>query len=218
MPPVIPDHRALRDALRESVVSSLRTNAVLESVIHVKVRQPGTFHGKVDHSQPPWQASVANVVMDLHALSREMEAWLRLSQGLPRRDRGGSSENTRRALENVIRLSEVAEDGTVRGHTRELNSWERRADTVLGNREMPRKLPRQPGEPERVCPFCSKHTLRILPFQLNPTGEHVKCTNVTCFDDQGIRPFARLEFFQGEWVLRWQDGIIGIPPVKKEAA
>lgn len=218
MPPGTPAHRAIRDELRESVISSLRTNAVLESVIHVKVRQPGTFHGKVDHSQPPWQASVANVVMDLHALSREMEAWLRLSQGLPRRDRGGSSENTRRALENVIRLSEVAEDGTVRGHTRELNSWERRADTVLGNREMPRKLPRQPGEPERVCPFCSKHTLRILPFQLNPTGEHVKCTNVTCFDDQGIRPFARLEFFQGEWVLRWQDGIIGIPPVKKEAA
>jgi len=218
MPPVIPAHRALRDALRESVISSLQLNAILESVIHVKVRQAGTFHGKVDHSQPPWQAAVANAVMDLHALSREMEAWLRLSQGLPGRARGGSSGNTRKALENVVRLSEIAEDGTVRGHTRDLRSWEHRADIVLGNREMPKKLPRQPGEPERICPFCEKHTLRILPFQLNPTGEHVKCTNVTCFDEDGNRPFARLEFFGGDWVLRWQDGIIGVPPVKRKEA
>ena len=183
-------------------------------MITVKVKQPGTFHGKVDFSQPPWHAPVANAITDLHALSREMEAWLRLSQGLPRRVRGGSSENTRRALENVVRLSEAAQDGTVRSHTRELNGWGRRASVALGETEMPKKLPRQPGEPERICPFCEKHTLRMLPLQLNPSGEHLKCFNKECTDDDGNRPFARLEFFHGEWVLRWQDGVIGMPMPK----
>lgn len=215
MPPVIPAHRALRDALRESVVSSLRTNVILESVIHVKIRQPGTFHGKVDHSQPPWQAAVANAILDLHALAREMEAWLRLSQGLPPRERGGSSENTRKALENVVRLSEVAEDGTVRGHTRELRGWERQADIALGKTETASRLPRAKGEPIRVCPWCERDTLRMLPM----LGV-ISCIDKACEDENGERPKGRMTYSDivAGWVVVWQNGGTGLPGPLGEAA
>lgn len=214
MPPVIPAHKALRDKLRESADDVLKLNAHLESVVAVKSRQPGTFHGKVDHSQPPWAAPIANAIMDLHALAREMEAWLRLSQGLPARPRGGSSENTGRALRGVLRLSEAAQDATVKGHTRDLRNWEWRADAALGKVEMPKKLPRLPGQAERPCPWCKKRTLRMHPLGLDRHGrsaDEITCIDTTCRDGNGSRPSARLELFQGEWVLRWMDGVIGTP-------
>lgn len=210
MPKPIPAHQAIRDELRSSVTHALVLNGQLELVVAVKVKQPGTFHGKVDFSQPPWYAPVANAITDLHALAREMEAWLRLSQHLPSRPRGGSSENTRKALEGVVRLSEAALDGTVRGHTRELNGWGRRAKVALGETEMPKKLPRQPGEPERKCPFCKNHTLRMTPLGLC-RDEQIKCVNPGCKDEEGRPPTARVEYFHGELVLRWMDGIIGLP-------
>lgn len=208
MPPVTPAHRALRDELRESVTSSLQLNAVLESVIHVKSRQPGTFHGKVDHSQPPWAAPIANAVLDLHALSREMEAWLRLSQGLPARNRGGSSENTRKALENVIRLSEAAEDGTVRGHTRQLNRWHYGSEVALGKTERPVRLPREKGQEPRTCPWCGLDTLRMRPLK----GE-IRCIDVGCRDDDGNRPLGRMAFsvIMADWTVVWQNSWVGLP-------
>lgn len=210
MPKAIPVHIALRTTLRESVGHSLTLNTQLEAVIAIKPVQPGIFHGKVDFSQPPWCAPVANAITDLHALAREMEAWLRLSQGLPKRERGGSSENTKKALENVVRLSEAAQDATVRSHTRELNGWGRRASVALGEMEMPKKLPRQPGEPERACPFCKNHTLRMTPLGLR-RDEQIRCMNPVCKDDNGRTPTAQVEYFQGEFILRWMDGVIGLP-------
>ncbi len=210
MPAVTPAHVAIRTELRSSVSHSLDLNAQLEVVIAVKVKQPGTFHGKVDFSQPPWHAPVANAIMDLHAMAREMEAWLRLSQGLPKRRRGDSSKNTGVALENVIRLSEAAADATVRGHTRELNGWGRRASIALGQAEVPKRLPRQPGEPEHKCPWCKNHTLRMYPMGLRK-DEHIRCINPGCKDEEGRKPTAQLEYFQDEWVLRWMDGVLGTP-------
>jgi len=214
MPKPIPVHQAIRGELRKSVSDALGLNGQLELIIAVKAKQPGTFHGKVDFSQPPWHAPAANAITDLHALAREMEAWLRLSQGLPSRPRGGSSENTRRALEGVIRLAEAALDATVRGHRRELDGWGRRASIVLGEVEMPKRLPRQPGEAEKPCPWCKKHTLRMYPMGLDWQGksaDEISCIDKGCKDEHGNRPSARLEYFHGEWVLRWMDGVIGTP-------
>ena len=210
MPKPIPFHQAIRDELRGSVQHAWKLNGQLEAVISVKVKQPGTFHGNVDFSQPPWYAPVANAITDLHALAREMEAWLRLAQKLPPRPRGGSSENTKRALENVVRLAEAAGDATVKGHNGEVKRWNRHAQVALGLTEMPKKLPRQPGEPEKKCPFCELHTLRMTPLGLRK-DEQIRCINPDCKDDQDRRPTAQVEFFQGELILRWQDGIIGLP-------
>lgn len=208
MPKAIPAHIALRTTLRESVNHSLGLNAQLEMVIAIKPNQPGNFHGKVDFSQPPWHAPVANAITDLHALAREMEAWLRLSQGLPKRERGGSSENTKKALENVVRLSEAAQDGTVKGHTRELNSWGGRAEIALGRKEMPSRLPREKGQPVRTCPWCGQDTLRTLPLK-----GIISCIDMKCVDDENQRPRGKMEFsaIVADWVVVWQNGWVGLP-------
>ena len=209
MPQVIPVHIALRTQLKDSVSQAVALNGKLELLIAVRSRQPSErYHGKVDHSQPPWNAQVANVILDLHAKAREMEAWLRMSQGLPYRPRGGSAGNTKKALENIGRLSEAAQDSTVRDHTRELEKWIRNARIALDETEMPKRLPRSPGQPEPCCPWCEHHTLRMLPLK----GQ-IFCIDTTCKDDQERRPQARMEYSAhvGDLVIVWMDGLAGVP-------
>jgi hypothetical protein len=209
MPSVIPVHVALRSRLRDSACQALTLAGRLEPLLAEKSRGPEErFHGKVDHSQPPWNAQIANAILDLHQLAREAEAWLRLSQGLPLRERGGSAANTRRALEAVVRLSEKAEDITVRGHIRDLEKWIRGARTALGETEAPKRLPRSEGQPEPRCPFCEQHTLRMQPLR-----GRIFCISPGCRDDQERKPYAILEYSPhvGDMVLVWQDGISGVP-------
>lgn len=209
MPAVIPLHAAIRTRLRDAVAHALSLNQRLESVIAVKSRQnSGGFHGKIDHSQPPWSAPVASAVMDLHAMSREAEGRLRASLSLPCRARGGSSDNTRGALESLLRLSEGAQDAFVRENIRWLDGWCRKASIALGETEIPRRLPRTEKQDEPSCPFCECRTLRMLPLY-----GIIRCINPECTDDQDRKPSARLEYsgIAGEMVLRWQDDIIGLP-------
>ena len=207
MPAVIPVHVALRTRLKDSVSHALILNERLERVIAVKTRGNSSgFHGKIDFSQPPWNAAVASAIMDLHAQSRDMEACLRISLQLPKRPRGGSGNNTRIALENVLRLSEGATDGSVKDNTRSLDSWSRRASVALNEREVPRRLPRIEGQKEPSCPWCKNHTLRMLPLYGT-----IRCMNPECRDEQDRKPIAKLEYFEAEFVLRWQDDIIGLP-------
>jgi hypothetical protein len=206
MPAVTPAEITLRQELKLSVGDAITLNGTLEAVIAIKVKQPGTFHGKVDFSSPPWYSPVANAVLDLHALSRKLERDIRSELGLPAKARGGSGANTIRALEAISRLCEGADDFTVRLSAREMRKWAGRALGALAVTEMPRRLPRQPGEPERKCPFCKNHTLRSMAAQ----GK-VWCANPGCRDDSGRRPQALLEYFRGELVLRWHDGAIGLP-------
>ncbi len=203
MPTVIPHEIAIRERLKDTVSHALGLNEKLESVIAIKSKQPsGVFHGKIDHSQPPWAASVANCVLDLHAASREMEEWLRVSLHLPQRHRGGSSVNTRKALEAVVRLSQGADDHSVDRYIRELNGWCRRALIALGHTEPPRRIPRLPGEAEPACPWCHNHTLRMF-----PVAGLIKCVTPKCNDEEGRKPEARMEYSShvGDFVLVWQD-------------
>ena len=207
MPAVIPVHTALRSRLKDSVSHAIILNDRLELVIAVKSRNnSGGFHGKIDFSQPPWYAAVAHAIMDLHAQSRDMEACLRISLRLPARPRGGSDNNTRIALESVLRLSEGADDGSVKANTRSLDSWSRKASIALNETEVPRRLPRLEGQPEPPCPWCKNHTLRMLPLYGT-----IKCMNPECKDEEARKPVAKLEYFEHEFVLRWQDGIMGLP-------
>jgi hypothetical protein len=209
MPQVIPVHIALRSQLKDSVQQAVILSGKLEQLIAVRSQRPSErYHGKVDHSQPPWNAQVANVILDLHAKAREMEAWLRASQGLPYRPRGGSEKNTRKALENVSRLAEKAEDITVRGHIRDLEKWIRNARVALDETEMPKRLPRSPGHPEPICPWCENHTLRMLPLK----GQ-IFCIKPDCKDDEDRKPHARLEYSShvSDFVIVWQDGLAGVP-------
>lgn len=205
MPAVIPPHVILRSELRDTVTECLGLNEVLERIITIKSWQPagGDFHGKVSHSPPPWNSSAANAILDLHSWSRSAEAALRREVGLPARLRGGSSANTRCALDSVVRLAEGAPDGSVRVCKVWLGGWSRKAEVVLGTAEAAKRLPRELGQSEPVCPWCKRTTLR----QLSLEGQ-IFCCDPTCHDDDGNRPKARLEYFRGEFVLRWQDGVM----------
>jgi hypothetical protein len=209
MPAPIPAHVALRTELRKSIEDALSIAERLEKVIAIKPRaNSGGFHGKVDHSQPPWNAPVANAIMDLHAQSRDAEGCLRIALKLPKRPRGGSSDNTRVALENVLRLSEGADDASVRENIRWLKGWRRRALIALEVTEAPRKLPRLKGEPERRCPFCKQRTLRMLPLK-----GVIWCLDKECTDNQDRRPEAQLKYSEimKDLVLVWQDNLVGLP-------
>ena len=171
MPAVIPVHVALRSELKESVQHAVKRDVRLEALIACKPSKPGGgFHGKSDFSQPPWYAPVAHSHLDLHSLSRKLEKELRMELRLPKRERGGSSLNTRKALEAVSRHCEGVCDYAVRYSTRELEKWSRRASIALEITEAPRKLPRSEGHPEAACPFCENRTLRILPIEGRSTA------------------------------------------------
>jgi hypothetical protein len=208
MPAIIPQHVILRTRLKDTIRDTMVLNDRLEQLITERSREPsGRFHGKIDHSSPPWNPAVANAILDLHAMSRDMEAWLRLSQGLRTRQRGGSGENTRKALQAVQRLAEAAQDATVRAHTRDLDRWIRQALAALNILEPPRRLPQIPGKPEPACPGCENHTLRMIPLK----GK-IFCCNPACPGIAGHKAQAHMRFSPlGEWMIVWSDGIAGIP-------
>lgn len=207
MPAIIPKHVAIRKEFLETTKVAFALNECLESVIAVKTKGSSeVFHGKVDHSQPPWNAAAANLILELHAWVRRTETLYRRAAGLPARLRGGSGDNTRRGLEALTRLCERLDDGIVREDDRWLSSWCKRARVSLGAAESVKRVPRNVGEREAQCPWCKRDTLR----QVALAGT-IFCIDPKCFDDDGKRPKANLEMFQGDWVLRWQDGIIGAP-------
>jgi len=205
MPAVIPAHIVLRTRLKDSVTHAVDLGDRLEGLIAIKSRQPGSFHGKVDHSQPPWNAPAAYAITSLHALSRRMERDLREDRGLSPLPRGGSHANTRKALEAVVVHAEVVDDFMVRLCTRELDRWWRSASIALNEIEVPKRLPRSPGKPEPRCPFCNGTTLRVKIME-----NDIRCISPKCIDADGNKPVARMEYsvIAGDYVVRWQDGII----------
>lgn len=207
MPAVIPAHIAIRTRLAESVTHALELSERLESLIAVKARHPsGSFHGKVDHSQPPWNAQVAYAITGLHALARKMEREIRAELDLDPRERGSSDANTREALKAMMAQCERADDFTVRLYTRELEKWWRGAKIALDEMEIPRRLPRSPGKPEPVCPFCKNHTLRVKILE-----NEIYCVNPSCpAKADGRNPRAYMDYSRvvGDWVVRWDDGVI----------
>lgn len=207
MPKTIPRSTAIRDDLRTEIRETFLYAQRLENIIGVKSRGSSeVFHGKVDFSQPPWNASAANTILELHAWSRDTEGVWRLRAGLSARYRGGSDRNTAKALEALTRLSEAVDDGAVLDARKWLSSWCKRASIALGESESAKRLPRMAGKPGPACPWCKRDTLREMAL-----AGVIFCIDPKCADEEGRRPKAYLECFQNEWVLRWQDNIIGAP-------
>lgn len=200
-------HVAIRNDFRSEGVSAFKLNQELESIIAIKSKGSGeVFHGKVDHSQPPWNAQAAGLIVELHAWVRRTERLWRDSAGLPVRYRGGSNRNTLKGLEALSGLSEALDDELVREDRAWLTSWCRRAQIILGEKEAVKRLPRNIGEREAKCPWCKRSTLR----QRSLEGM-IFCIDPRCKDEDGKHPQAYLECFKGEWVLRWMDGVLGSP-------
>jgi hypothetical protein len=193
--------------LRDSAGYAAGLDERLEALIAEKPSRPsGGFHGKIDFSQPPWYAPVAHSHLELHALARRLEKEMRAELGFPDRRRGGSGTNTRKALTAICGLSEGCDDFMVRLVTRELEKWSRRASIALELTEIPKRLPRHPGNPK--CPFCENHTLRMRSLE----GK-IYCINPGCKDEEGRKPEARMEYSAviGDWTVLWQDNVAGLP-------
>jgi len=205
VPKPVSREKALRDKLREAADHAIFLNSQLELVVSVKPRQPsGVFHGKIDFAQPPWHAPVANCIMDLHAESRRLENTVQRAVNLPERKRGGSSGNTVKAIQALCGLCVTADEFTVRMATAALGAWSRRASIVLSLTEAPKRMPRNPGEPEPACPWCKHHTLRLFPLD-----EKVCCIDSECVDEEGRRPRAAMRYspIVGDFILIWQNDV-----------
>jgi len=203
------DAVTLREDLKQVVQAVLVVNQRLEAVVATPVRRvrDEAKRGRVDHSQPPWNAAVAHLITDLHARSRELERELRDRASLSLLHRGGGSSNTRAALEAALSVAEAVPDADVAAALRWLVGWTRRAQVALGVRDQPRRLPRRPHEVEPRCPYCLNHTLRFW-----ATRGEVRCVNPCCVDEAGRRPAALMEYscVAMDWVLAWRDGSVGV--------
>jgi hypothetical protein len=203
------------DRLSQAVSSAKAHVPLLEAAIHggsAPVRGGGRM---TPRSKPPWDAAVACLIIDLQHGARIHESQLRVAIGLPARDRGGSDANTYIALTNIVTLAGTAGESLASEPALWLERWNGRAARALGEASPFALLPRQPGEPERPCPFCQLLSLRYLPLH-----GMVKCINPSCRDEDGRRPSARIEFsmFTHQLELVWQDGVVGLPGLPGEAA
>jgi len=164
-------------------------------------------HGRFTVSSPAWHARAAGLVLDLHALSRDLEATLRLRASGSRLPRGGSDRNTSLALEAIGSLVEAVSDDLVRETRHRLNRWCQRAAACLDEVEEPRRLPRRPGSTEPRCPWCDFTTLRYQPL-----AGLVRCVNPACRDEENRRPRASVAVgaYTGDLELAWQDGTTGL--------
>lgn len=203
---------SVRARLQEAVSSACTLNNQLEDIIGEPSRHAnnggGGKRGKISAAPIPWYSQAAFLIMDLHAWSRDEEAVLRLIIKLPPRPRGGSGPNTGRALESIIAAAWKAEDKRVAECCQWLENWTRKARIALGEVDQPQMLPRQPGQPQPRCPFCTHTTLRFWPLR----GE-VRCIDGSCKDEDGRKPRAVMEIssFTMDWELVWQDGVSGVP-------
>jgi len=208
---VEPVRSTVRERLSVAVDDAVSLNDRLDAIIATPTSRLGGRGrvGRIDHSQPPWNAPVAHLVLELHALARYLENNLRDLVGMSWLPRGGDDENTVFALRAITSLAEVVQDNWLFEPARQLGGWCARSLVVLGERDLPQRLPRNVGEAEARCPYCGHLTLRFW----SSRGE-VRCVNPGCRDGDGRRAVARLDYspvIQG-WVLAWRDGTVGLPP------
>lgn len=199
----------VREQLRDVTGTAIGLGERLEEIVAVPVSTLGRSgkRGRIDHSQPPWNAPVAHLILEMHSLARYLEDGFRIHLKMRWQPRGGTDENTRFALLAILNLSEAAEDSYVFEAVRTLDNWNSRALIVLGERDMPQRLPRNVGESEPRCPYCQHLTLRFW-----SSRAVVRCVNPECFHE-GRRPTARIEYsiVARDWVLAWNDGSVGMP-------
>lgn len=138
----------------------------------------------------PWNTVAAELTLEFHNEIRRLESHLkeRIIGGYPKR-RGSSDNNTRLAIDSVVNLCETVDQETTHGVLGYLTTWSHRADLVYRPEHGLHRFPRQPGEKEARCPYCTFTTLRW-----NPSKGLAVCVNPGCRNHDGQRPRWSAEF------------------------
>jgi hypothetical protein len=208
--------KSSRERLSAAVDAARQSFWRLEVLIATPSAEAGNVGSRqAPHSKPPWNTAAAVLIFDFTREVRAAELRLRLALQLPIRERGGSDKNTMIALGMLKPLAEAAGDDRAMSEAGWLEKWDAGARRALGEASQLTRLPRQPGEKERPCPFCSCFTLRYLPLH-----GVVKCVNPGCRDEEGRRPTAKIEWsvFTESLELCWQDNVLGLPAAKAKAS
>jgi hypothetical protein len=200
-----------RVKLRKLMARAAELSFQLETAVLHKPSSVGkASFSRISHSQPPWNAAAASVIMQLSQLARSTEAQFRVEASQPVRRRGGSDKNTLLALESIASCTEAVDDHAIIKALHDFTSWSSQARRVLGELELPQRLPRLPGQSEPVCPFCKRKSLRAFPLY-----GYIACILPLslCHDSEGRKPRAQLEYssFTKQLELVWQDNGVGLP-------
>lgn len=116
--------------------------------------------------------------------------------------RGSSDTNTRKAIDSVINLCETGDNVTVLGVLSYIATWTRRAENVFTPQNGLHRLPRQPGEGEARCPYCSFQSMRW-----HPASGVAVCIRPACRDTDGQRPRWTAEYtpIGDQLVFHWRE-------------
>lgn len=180
----------------------------LEGLLAEPVVDPtsGTRSRLKAKSGEPWHAEASAVLMTIHAGARELEINLQYLAKLPIRERGGTSENTKKALEQIGRLVEAVPEHIAAEAEREVGGWIQAARQIRDIDESDRwtPVPHPRGKLPPECPYCQTYSLRMCRRRVE-----VRCSNPDCRDGSGRRPVARMEHgaVSGEASLVFGDGI-----------
>jgi hypothetical protein len=183
---------------------------LLEALLpeHAAEGQPSVTMSGSTESRPPWNPAAGDVLTTIHAGARRLERQLRVDAGLPVRARGGSSENTLRAIRSIADIGATAPRGVAAEAARKLASWASSAARLPGIDEAPTWTPLRRGSPAGLppaCPYCGTYSLRVA----RPSGV-VACFLPGCADSDGSRPLGRPDYSKvtGRPVLAWNDGLV----------
>ncbi len=158
------------------------------------ITQPDTT-GHAGHtkpgSKPPWNAQVANVLLDPHAGVRELEQDLLYQVSGRIRVRGGSDRNTVLAIEAIGRLAAAVDEAVADDAARQLNRY------VTAIMQLPAvDLEERCRKVAVPCPRCDRCMLRIF-----ERSGRVACLG--CFS-KGLMMAGTVS----DGYIEWQDGTL----------
>lgn len=197
---------SIRARLQDVTDHAWRLYCALELLIPHQETSPNSqvriSRQKLVSSTIPWHDNAAGLVTELHAEVRRLEVHLREENfGTYGSRRGGSTENTRYALNSIAILADGVNDQLALAVLVVIERWTHRATTVLTPENGLHRLPQEPGAATLRCPHCTYTTMRWHPA----TGV-VVCINPECVTEHGVRPRWQAEFaIRGENVqMIWE--------------
>lgn len=198
---------SLRARLRTTADHALRLHFALELIIPHRQEtgpdQAAISRHKRDVAPIPWNSVAAGLTLEFHQEIRRLETHLgeRVTGGYSKR-RGSSAENTRYATDAVVNLCERIDDTDVLAVLNYLSGWNRRAEVYFHPDGGLVRMPREPGQKEAPCPYCSRKTMRW-----NPARGLAVCVNPDCRnqDDQRPRWVAEFTIKNDLLIFRWDE-------------